>query len=198
MDALVVHGQNMAGLVVVLPRLRAFAGLPDAHGLAVQGHPAHRERIEGANAVIEGAGGQTKIQPRFGLAELVGVGDAFVRLWGGVGQVVLQIVQHGHQQAGALGGQPVVQFAAGFTLADGQGFAEQHGAGIEPGFHLHDGVAGFRVAGGDGPLNRGGPTPARQQRAVHVQAAQAGDVQHRLGNDQPIGHYHQGIQIQVP
>ena len=50
---------------------------------------------------------------------------------------------------------------------------EQHGAGVEPRVELHDGDAGFRVAGEDGALDRRGAAPARQQRTVDVQAAEA-------------------------
>ena len=32
---------------------------------------------------------------------------------------------------------------------------------------------------------------------MHVEATQAGNIQHRLGNDQAVGHHHKGVQIQI-
>ena len=57
-------------------------------------------------------------------------------------------------------------------------FDHQHVAGVEPGIHLHDRDAGARVAGLDRALDRRGAAPARQQRRVNVQAAQARQLEH--------------------
>ena len=90
-----------------------------------------------------------------------------------------------------------MQLAAGLAGADGQRLAEQHRAGVQAGVHLHDGGAGFPVAGLDRPLNRRGAAPARQQRAVHVDAAEPGQGQHRAGDDQAVGHHDQRVQRQI-
>ena len=47
-------------------------------------------------------------------------------------------------------------------------------AGVEAGRHLDDGVAGFGVAIENGPLDRGGAAILGQERAVEVDAAEAG------------------------
>ena len=80
----------------------------------------------------------------------------------------------------------------------------QHRPGVEPGVHLHHGDAGLGVAGLDGAVDRRGAAPARQQRAVDIQAAQAGPaigvrrlhgVKHPLRQDQPVSGHHQHIEL---
>ena len=88
-----------------------------------------------------------------------------------------------------------MQTAAGVFAADGRADLEQHGAGVQPGLHLHDGNAGFAVAGLDGSLDGRCAAPARQQGGVAVDTAQARDVQHRLRQDQPVGHHHQQVRL---
>ena len=65
----------------------------------------------------------------------------------------------------------VVQFAGG--LARHRHFlGEQHRARVEAFVHLHDHHAGFRIARHDGPLDGRSAPPARQERAVQIEAAQ--------------------------
>jgi hypothetical protein len=64
-------------------------------------------------------------------------------------------------------------------------FHRQHGAGVQAFFHLHDGHAGLRVAGLDGTVDRRSAAPARQQRAVDINAGF--DVEGALGQDQAVG-----------
>ena len=68
-----------------------------------------------------------------------------------------------------------------------------HGAGVQPHVHLHDGDAGFGIPCPDGTLDGRGTAPARQQGAVHVDAAQTRRIEHGLGQDQAIGHYHHQV-----
>jgi len=93
---------------------------------------------------------------------------------------------------GAERGQTIMQAAASVLGSDGGGHLEQHGAGVQARFHLHHGDAAAGVAGLDGALDRRRAAPARQQRGVAVDAAQARSIQHHLWQDQAIGdHYHQ-------
>ena len=62
---------------------------------------------------------------------------------------------------------------------------EQHRAGIEPGFHLHDRHAGNRVAGHDRALDRRRTAPARQQRGMDVDASLPRRIEDRLRQDSP-------------
>jgi hypothetical protein len=52
------------------------------------------------------------------------------------------------------------------------------------------------VAGHDRPLDRRGAAPARQQRGVQVEAAQARRVQHLRGQDLAEGDHHGGVQFE--
>jgi hypothetical protein len=101
--------------------------------------------------------------------------------------------QRAHDQAGAERGQAVVQAGSGVVGQDGLALDQQHVAGIEAGVHLHDRDAGLGVAGLDRAMDRRGAAPARQQRAVDVQAAQARQVQHPLRQDQAVGGDHQHV-----
>ena len=77
------------------------------------------------------------------------------------------------QRRGAELGQRVVQVAGGVMRCDRPPPFEQDGAGIETFVELHDGDAGFGIAGKQGTLNRRGATPTWQQRTVDVHAAEA-------------------------
>ena len=93
-------------------------------------------------------------------------------------------------------GEPVVQAAAGVRGGNRRAHLEQHRAGVEPCFHLHHGDAALRVAGFHRALDRRGAAPARQQRGVAVDAAQARDIEYRLGQDQAIGDHHHQVRAQ--
>ena len=83
--------------------------------------------------------------------------------------------------------------ARGVCGTDGQRFAQQHVAGIEPRIHLHDGHARLVVARFDGAMDRRGAAPARQQARVDVQAAVARQIEHPLRQDQAVGGHHHRI-----
>ncbi len=59
--------------------------------------------------------------------------------------------------------------------------------------YFHEGDAGFRVAGHHRALHRRRAAPARQQRGMDVEAAQAGRLDHRLRQDQSISDDDSGI-----
>jgi hypothetical protein len=73
---------------------------------------------------------------------------------------------------------------------------QQHGTGIEPGVHLHDGNPGFRISGKQGTLDRRRPAPARQERRVHVKGAVASRVKKRWRKKQTVRRHHYGIRPQ--
>ena len=75
------------------------------------------------------------------------------------------------QRISTLNGQPVVEVATGGAGGNWGTHFIQHGAGIQPRIHLHDGHTGDAVARFNGALNRRRTAPAGQQRGVHVNAA---------------------------
>ena len=89
-----------------------------------------------------------------------------------------------------------MQAAAGVVGTDGRADLEQHRPGIQASFHLHHGHPAFRVAGLDRPLDRRRTAPARQQRGVTVDAAEARNIQHHLRQDQAVGHHHQQVGLE--
>ncbi|MNQ62298.1 hypothetical protein D3C85_766380 [compost metagenome] len=86
-----------------------------------------------------------------------------------------------------------MQAAAGVGGSNRGDDLEQHRPGVQARFHLHHGDPGFGIAGLHRTLDRRGAAPARQQRGVAVDAAQARDVQHHLRQDQAVGHHHQQV-----
>ena len=90
-----------------------------------------------------------------------------------------------------------MQLATGGAGGDRGATDQQHVTGIQAGIHLHDGDAGFAVTGFDGTLDRRGTAPARQQRGVDVQTAQTRNIEHRLRQDQPVGHHHHDVGLEV-
>ena len=66
-----------------------------------------------------------------------------------------------------------MQAGGGIRRFDREGAAQQDRSGIQAGFHLHDADAGFRIAGEQGALDRRCTAPARQQRSVDIDAAEA-------------------------
>jgi hypothetical protein len=77
--------------------------------------------------------------------------------------------------------------------SDAHAFVQHHRTGIQAGIHLHDGNAGFRVAGEEGALDRRGAAPARQERRVDIECAVWRDVQERLGQEQAVRGDHQRV-----
>jgi len=170
---------------------------PQAHGLALQQGIGHRPRVVGADGPDHVGGGQRPVDESLFLDQLGGVGGlAVVLRLRRQGFTVFQRVHHVQQGVTAEQRQPVVQAGRGVVTGNGTGEFVQHVAGIKSGVHLHDGDAGFPVAGENGALDGRGSSPARQQRTVHVDATETGNVQHRLRQDQAVsGHHHQvGLQ----
>ena len=94
------------------------------------------------------------------------------------------------QSFGTHSGNAVEQFTAGLLGVDGNLFAVQHIAGIQPFVHLHDGNSSLSVTVQHRPLHRGAAAILRQQRNVQIDAAVAGHFQHGLRQDAAISHHH--------
>ena len=166
---------------------------PDLQALAGDVRRAARERVEGAHAALQRLGAQTPVDRRFGLVDLVGVGDALVGLPARVQAALLGQRQRLHDQPRALRRQAVVQRRGGVVGTDLAGLGEQHVTGVEAGIHLHDGDAGAGVAGLDGAVDRCCAAPARQQRAVDVDAALRRQRQQPGRQDEAVGGHHQRL-----
>ena len=63
----------------------------------------------------------------------------------------------------------------------------QHVAGVHADVHLHEADAGLGVTAHDGPLDGRGAAPARQQRPVHVEAAEPRRNKHVGRQDLAVG-----------
>ena len=81
------------------------------------------------------------------------------------------------------------QAGGGGFAVDGAAGSGQRVASVQAGIHLHNSDAGFGVARLDRPLNRCRAPPARQQRSMDIEAAEAWQVQHRLGQNQSVGYH---------
>ena len=141
-------------------------------------------------------GGPVPVDESVGLGQLGGVGGPVIILRDGHGGAVGQLAQRHGQQSAAKVGQLVVQVARGVVDVDAHGLLQQHGAGIQAGFHAHDGHPGHGVTGHDGSLDGRGAAQARQQRGMHVDGAKARDVQHRLRQYQAVRGHHQHVGAQ--
>ena len=94
-------------------------------------------------------------------------------------------------------GQTVKKFACGLLLTDLGLVSQQHIAGVQTFRHLHGGNACHFVARDDRPLNRSGAAPARQQRAVHVDAAVRRNVEHCLRQQLAVRHNNNDFRCQL-
>ena len=169
----------------------------DAYALAVQLRFGHRPRIERAHLVRQHRRRLRPVQPGLGLVDLVRVGDALQRLWmRRQGDRRAQQAERIGQHLRAEFGQAVVQLAAGFVRTDVGVLRQQHRAGIQALLHLHQADAAAGVAGLDRALDRRRTAPARQQRGMHVPTAVQRDVEHRLRQDQAIGHHHHQVGLE--
>ena len=81
--------------------------------------------------------------------------------------------------------QFIGEFIGGFSV-DARRATHAESTRVQAFFHAHDAHACFLVARQQRALHRCSPAPARQQRRVHVQAAMARNIQHRLGQNSPV------------
>ena len=153
----------------------------------------HRPGIEGAHLAFDLGGRSLPVYPGLGLLQLVRIHRLCVvlRLRG---QRALRDARQGlHQGLRAQRGKAVVQAAAGLVRRDGEAFDQVYRPGIQALLHLHDGHTGLGVARLDRALDRRRPAPARQDGGMDVDAAQARRLQHRLRQQQAVGHHHHQV-----
>jgi len=160
---------------------------------AHQPGPGPWDRVEGADAIGQIAGRQRPIKPLIAALDAGGVADACERLRVRLKAAEDKLIDRLDDQLRAELGQAVVERATGLRLADRQRAGQQHRAGIEARIHLHDRDAGLSITSLDRPLDRGGPTPAGQQRRVDIDATETRHLQHDLRQDQAIGGDHHQI-----
>ena len=138
--------------------------------LALDLEPGAGEGSEGPDLALDLGRRPRPVDPRLGLVDLGGVGDA-----------VLGLRHRRRSAAGRPAPRPSVArrvspsssvSCAGILVVDRDLALEQHRPGVEPCLHLHDGHAGHLVAGQDRALDRRRAAPARQQRGVDVEAAE--------------------------
>ena len=70
-------------------------------------------------------------------------------------------------------------------------------ARVELVHHAHDRDARALVASEDGPLHGSGAAPARQQRRMHVHAAQRRHGEHRVGQDAAVGRHAHDVGVKL-
>ena len=109
------------------------------------------------------------------------------------GRDAVQFGERAHQKFRACQREPVEQLACGLPRADFGLIGQQHVARIQAFGHLHGGHAGLLVARDHRPLDRRRTAPARQQRAVHVDAPARRDVEHRFWQQLAVRHDDDGI-----
>ena len=138
-------------------------------------HFARRER----NVVV-------RRQVQLALLDLRGVGDLLLVLLRPLGSVALDVHEGSEQGVRAQVGQLIGKLGGAFAVDDG-GAAHAVGTCVQALLHAHDAHARLLVARQDGSLDGRGAAPARQQRRVHVEAAEARDVEHLLRQDGAVG-----------
>ena len=166
-----------------------------AHLLALQRGLRHRPRPQRAHAARDGRGVLAPIDPRLGLVELGGVGDAQRGLCARRQRPRFEAVQGLEQRGGTERREPRVQRGRILVGTDRDTALEQHRSGVEARVHLHDGDAGLGVTGEQRALDRRRTAPARQQRRVDVEAAGPRQRERLGGQDQPVGDHHHHIRF---
>jgi len=101
-----------------------------------------------------------------------------------------------HHEIAAKTRQLIMQFPGGHVGADGNGFGHADRAGIEAFFHPHDLNGGFRVAGHNGPVDRGCAAPARQHRSVQIEATELRRIENGFRQQETISDDDRNICVQ--
>ena len=113
-------------------------------------------------------------------------------------------IEHLEQHVRAQQREFVVQRGGGVVLRNWQRLHQEDVARIEPRVHLHDGDPGFTVSRFYGAVYGRGATPARQQRAVDVDAAHAlaqtaaraaHVLKNPFGKQQAVCGHHHGVRV---
>ncbi len=168
----------------------------DFQGFFVQRAVTDRPGVEGADQAFKLIGRTRPVQARFVLVQLMGVVGQAVILNLADQRAVCQTgngLQHSRRTEF---GQAIMQRAARVLRGNRGDRLEQHRPGVQPCFHAHHGHAALGITGLHRALNRCRTAPARQQRRMAVDAAQARNIQHHLRQDQAVGDDHHQIGLQ--
>ncbi len=92
--------------------------------------------------------------------------------------------------------QPVVHRLGRVGGRDRRALGQQHGAGVESFVHAHGGDAGLSVSREDGAMDGRRAAPARQQRAVDIDAPQHRRIEKAFGQDVAVGDDHGRVEIE--
>mgnify|MGYP000190324083 CR=1 FL=1 len=186
-DAIMVRRQNLPRMNWLHPRAATDFRAPDFQRFPAQARLGTGKRVESAHAAFDLLGAFVPVNGGLALVDLVRVVHALGALRRGAQAARRHRPQGIDDQPRAQPRQRIVQRGRGVVRPDGQARLKQHIPGIEALVHLHDRDAGFHVTRFDGALDRRRTAPARQQRGVDVQAAQAGRHEHPARQDQAIG-----------
>ena len=102
-----------------------------------------------------------------------------------------------HQQPGTQLGQPVVERYYCFIGINRGGGLGDDVSCIQVMGHMHDGYAGFGIAVEYRPVDRSRPPIVGQQRGMDVDTALGRSGQNVIGEDTPIGCYHNEFRSQL-
>ena len=159
-------------------------GVQEFDAFTVDVAPRTWEWGEASDLSADFRSGFGPVDAGFALVDLLGIGNARFGL--GRRCECWQFGEGSGDQFCAERAEFVVEAAGGVVVGNGQSFGQKNRAGIEPGFHLHDGDAGFCVASHDGTVDRGGAAPTGQQRGVDVEAAMSWRIEDWLRQDQAV------------
>ena len=156
-----------------------------------------RPRIETARSVVNRLGVVGEVERTVGLLDHARVGHPFLRLG-----LRLEVTSHeprnrGTHQVARETGQALEQLSARLRRTDLHHLTQQHGAGVHADVHLHQAHTRLPIAAHDGPLNGSRTTPAREQRTMHVEAAQARCFEHVLRQDLSVGDHQREVQVEL-
>jgi hypothetical protein len=168
---------------------------PELHGLAVERAVGAGERIEGADAPLDGVGRLGPVDLRLVPFRSCGVGDAFGGLRHGSSRRKRQFQRFDDHPAAAQRGQACRAARRCVVAADVHALRSSMSPVSRPAsicmmvMPVSASPASMARWIGAAPRQRG------SRRGVDVQAAQARQVQHPLRQDQPVGgdHHHVGL-----
>ena len=144
-------------------------------------------RSDACFAIAEYCRRAAPVERGFVFADLFGISGArFGLRRRGKRAVALELAQRVHNEARTERGQLVVKRCRRIVRVDRDACGAQHGTRIESRIHLHERDTRLRIARFQRPMDRRGAAPARQQRSMDIDAAVARNVEHLLGQQQPI------------
>ena len=138
-----------------------------------------------------------EVDEAVGFFDFGGVGGKGVVLRLGHKGTVAQGIHRAEQDARTRGGQFIVDGLEVIVVLDGNLLAQEHISRVQTLGHIHGGDTRHGVTVHDGALHGCGTAQGGQERAVDVDAAVAGEIQHREGQDLAVGHHDDEIGVQL-